>query len=137
MPPKSSPPACKITIVPSSWGSRTWGKGTVQNVIPLEGGRSVLKLTTASYWRPNGQNIHRQQDAKEEDVWGVEPNEACEVRLTDKEGEELNQRRHRRDVIRAGEPAPDGESAEDSTAGGEVDPQLQRAREKLNELLPE
>ena len=33
-------------------GERTWGKGSVQNVIELEGGRSALKLTTASYKCP-------------------------------------------------------------------------------------
>ena len=42
-------------------GERTWGKGSVQNVIELEYdrnvARSVLKLTTASYRRPNGKNI--------------------------------------------------------------------------------
>ena len=40
-------------------GERTWGKGSVQNVIELEGGKSALKLTTASYQRPSGKNIHR------------------------------------------------------------------------------
>ncbi|MEK6234818.1 MAG: S41 family peptidase, partial [Planctomycetales bacterium] len=40
-------------------GERTWGKGSVQNVIDLEEGKSALKLTTASYWRPSGKNIHR------------------------------------------------------------------------------
>src|SRR6185295_15681674 len=35
-------------------GERSWGKGSVQNVIPIEGGKSLLTLTTASYWRPNG-----------------------------------------------------------------------------------
>ena len=40
-------------------GERSWGKGSVQNVIELEQGESALKLTTASYHRPNGKNIHR------------------------------------------------------------------------------
>ena len=54
-------------------GQRTWGKGSVQNVVPLEDhwiegtgrerstleGRSALKLTTASYHRPSGKNINR------------------------------------------------------------------------------
>jgi carboxyl-terminal processing protease len=56
-------------------GERTYGKGTVQNVIELERNRSVLKLTTASYWRPSGANIHRLSTAKDEDDWGVRPNE--------------------------------------------------------------
>ena len=40
-------------------GTRTWGKGSVQNVVELEDGKSALKLTTASYQRPSGKNIHR------------------------------------------------------------------------------
>ncbi len=35
-------------------GERTWGKGSVQNVIELEQGKSALKLTTAGYHRPSG-----------------------------------------------------------------------------------
>ena len=56
-------------------GERTWGKGSVQRVIDLEEGRSALKLTTASYLRPNGHNIHRFPDFSEDDEWGVRPNE--------------------------------------------------------------
>ena len=39
-------------------GERSYGKGTVQQVIPLAG-KSLLKLTWASFWRPSGKNIHR------------------------------------------------------------------------------
>ena len=59
-------------------GERTWGKGSVQNVIDLEDGRSALKLTTARYLRPNGHNIHRLPDAKESDEWGVMPDKGFE-----------------------------------------------------------
>jgi carboxyl-terminal processing protease len=38
-------------------GSRTFGKGSVQSVIPLPGDRA-LKLTTAYYFTPNGTSIH-------------------------------------------------------------------------------
>ena len=62
-------------------GERTWGKGSVQNVIELEDGRSALKLTTASYRRPNGKNIHRFPDAKETDEWGVMPDAGFEIKL--------------------------------------------------------
>jgi len=37
-------------------GAQTFGKGSVQTVIPLEGG-SALKLTTAKYYTPNGRSI--------------------------------------------------------------------------------
>lgn len=54
-------------------GERSFGKGTVQNIIPMEGGRSALKLTTASYWRPSNKNIHRRKEARDTDDWGVSP----------------------------------------------------------------
>ena len=37
-------------------GTRTFGKGSVQTVIPLENG-SALKLTTAKYYTPSGRSI--------------------------------------------------------------------------------
>lgn len=37
-------------------GTQTFGKASVQTVIPLEGG-SALKLTTARYYTPNGRSI--------------------------------------------------------------------------------
>jgi carboxyl-terminal processing protease len=56
-------------------GERSFGKGSVQNVIEMENHMSVLKLTTASYWRPNGKNIHRLDKNKDSDEWGVKPSE--------------------------------------------------------------
>jgi len=41
-------------------GGRTYGKGSVQNVIPLGGGES-LKMTTARYYRPNNEPIEFHQ----------------------------------------------------------------------------
>ncbi|HJT32534.1 MAG TPA: S41 family peptidase [Pirellulales bacterium] len=66
-------------------GERTWGKGTVQNVIPLEGGNSALKLTVATYWRPSEKNIHRTREAAESDAWGVWPDAGMAVSLSDDE----------------------------------------------------
>jgi len=39
-------------------GTKTYGKGVVQEVIPLRDG-SGLKVTVASWYRPNGQNINK------------------------------------------------------------------------------
>jgi carboxyl-terminal processing protease len=58
-------------------GERSFGKGSVQNVIDLENHKSVLKLTTATYWRPSGKNIHRLDKNKESDEWGVKPNDSA------------------------------------------------------------
>jgi carboxyl-terminal processing protease len=81
-------------------GERSYGKGSVQNLIPMEGGRSALKITTASYWRPSGRNIHRFPDSKEEDEWGVRPNKGYEVKLTAEERAEYFKYRRERDVVR-------------------------------------
>jgi carboxyl-terminal processing protease len=44
----------RATIV----GSQTYGKGSVQTVMPLSGGRA-LKLTTSHYFTPSGESIHQ------------------------------------------------------------------------------
>ena len=81
-------------------GQRTWGKGTVQDVIPMEGGRSILKLTIATFWRPSMKNIHRFRDSKDTDEWGVTPSPGLLVPMTDKEREKWLEYRRARDVIK-------------------------------------
>lgn len=49
-------------------GSRTWGKGSVQNIVELPDG-SALKLTVARYYTPSGRSIQAQ---------GIEPDVAVE-----------------------------------------------------------
>ncbi|GAA5510547.1 S41 family peptidase [Novipirellula caenicola] len=73
-------------------GTRSYGKGTVQNILPLQYGRSALRLTVARYYRPNGKNIHRVLDAKPEDEWGVSPNPDMEVSLDESTLEKLSKR---------------------------------------------
>jgi carboxyl-terminal processing protease len=63
-------------------GERSFGKGSVQNILDLEDGNSVLKLTVATYWRPSGKNIHRFKNAKDTDEWGVTPNPGLELKLS-------------------------------------------------------
>ena len=79
-------------------GQRSWGKGTVQNVRALEGGRSALRLTIGSYWRPSGQDIHKRKDAKDTDPWGVRPDPGQEVNPTNQQFETFILARRRRDV---------------------------------------
>ncbi len=69
----------RATIV----GTRSYGKGTVQNILPLEYGRSALRLTVAKYYRPSDQNIHRGVDDTEEDVWGVSPDPGMDVKIAE------------------------------------------------------
>ncbi len=117
-------------------GERTWGKGTVQNVIPLEGGRSLLKLTIASYWRPSGKNIHRLESSKESDEWGVQPDANCRVKLDEKQTAEMLDKRRQRDVVPRSGTSP-GEEPPAAQAGSPVDfdPQLLRAVEVLKQRM--
>ena len=66
-------------------GQRSFGKGSVQNLIDLDGGNSILKLTVASYYRPSGENIHKFPHAKATDKWGVLPNPGMDVKLSQRE----------------------------------------------------
>ncbi len=124
-------------------GERTWGKGSVQNVIEIEDGSSALKLTTASYHRPSGKNIHRFPDSKEEDEWGVMPDEGYRIRFSNQQMLGLNRSQRDREVIRP-EPAEkeatdEPETGEEATDDAEepefVDTQLAKALEYIHEQL--
>jgi carboxyl-terminal processing protease len=80
-------------------GERSYGKGSVQNIILMEKETSALKLTTASYWRPSGKNIHRFPDSKETDEWGVKPNKDFDVPMKDEERLEYMLWRSDRDIV--------------------------------------
>jgi len=111
-------------------GERSYGKGTVQELIDLEPGEGILKLTTASYWRPSGQNIHRTKDAKEEDPWGVSPNPGYEVKVEGKDLTNLMLWRLRRDSYRApGQPTPPGAG---ELPDSYVDPQVAKAAQYVD-----
>ncbi len=86
-------------------GERSWGKASVQNVIELEGGDSQLKLTTAGYHRPSGENIHRDPGMNENDQWGVMPDDGYNLRFSFDELLSYNDDRQARDVL--GSAAPD------------------------------
>ncbi len=84
-------------------GQRSYGKGTVQQLMPIESGRSLLKLTSATYWRPSGRNIHRMKDDTDEDLWGVSPNQGFEVVLDDEQYLQWRHYRRRRDLLGYGD----------------------------------
>lgn len=56
-------------------GARTYGKGSVQNVMTLSP-TSIMKLTVAYYFLPDGRVIHRRDHATK---WGVEPHMRVEM----------------------------------------------------------
>ncbi len=59
-------------------GTRSYGKGTIQEIIELPCDLGILRMTTASFWRPSGAPINRSKNASAEDQWGVVPNPGYE-----------------------------------------------------------
>lgn len=78
-------------------GERTYGKFSVQNLIPLGSSRAKLKITTSKYYLPSGASLHREPTST---TWGVEPN--IPVKLVDKEA--LRAWQLRREADRLGPP---------------------------------
>lgn len=86
-------------------GSRSYGKGSVQTIHPFDTGGPIpgqLKLTTATFWRPSNRNLNRASTSgKEEDEWGVTPNEGFLLKLNAKELNDLQDFLREREIIHA------------------------------------
>lgn len=135
-------------------GEQSWGKGTVQNVIPIQRGESALKLTVASYWRPSGKSIDRHdQISKETQMWGVQADEGYEVITEDAQIFENMRQRNLRDLrglvseedaaiidrLRTYTPDPDAEdgdiSQEEQGSRAKVDPNNPYVDEAIEKAL--
>jgi carboxyl-terminal processing protease len=107
-------------------GTKTFGKGSVQTIIPL-GGQGAIRLTTARYYTPSGRSIQAQ---------GIEPDIVVEPARIEKV--ELPRGRREADLrgaLRNDQAKPDAqgnqppgaqppapETSPSPTPGGEVDP---------------
>lgn len=100
-------------------GQRTYGKGSVQELIPLDGNNGELKLTVAYYYLPSGRLVHRKEGATD---WGVEPQ--ILVPMDDETRQKVELDRQRQEMFRR--PTTGPASATTSTTHV-VDIQLQRA----------
>jgi carboxyl-terminal processing protease len=58
-------------------GSRTFGKASVQTIIPLGPGNGALRLTTARYYTPSGHSLQAQGIAPDIQVLQDEPSEVA------------------------------------------------------------
>jgi C-terminal peptidase prc len=81
-------------------GSRSYGKGSVQTILPFETG-GQLKLTTATFWRPNGKNLNKASTpGRPEDEWGVTPDKGYNLELSVKELNDLQDHQRDAEIIR-------------------------------------
>jgi carboxyl-terminal processing protease len=107
-------------------GTRTFGKGSVQQLKLLDGAMGALKMTNAYYYLPSGRNIHRRpingdhgmvkveetvtndngttetKTIEKEKPWGVDPSEGSYVLMSPEQYREMLDARRNRDIVRQG-----------------------------------
>jgi len=93
-------------------GTRSFGKGSVQTIIPLGGSNGALRLTTARYYTPSGRSIQAK---------GIEPEVVVEEELPEdlKKKEEIVGTRGEADLrghLRREDDAPDAKEESGSSA---------------------
>ena len=77
-------------------GTRTFGKGSVQEVVKLGDKSGALKLTSAYYYLPGGRNIQKRPGEKD---WGVDPADGFWVALDARQNEALQKSIQERAVL--------------------------------------
>ena len=101
-------------------GVRSFGKGSVQTVLPLKDKKTALKLTTARYYTPSGRSIQAK---------GIEPDVVVEALNIPKDAKP-----EQNFLVR--ESALNGRLAAEKTVGkGQSDPALQQDSKLLQDLL--
>lgn len=117
-------------------GTRTYGKGSVQQVVEVQGGGGdnrfgALKLTTAYWYVPSGRLIHRVPDAEQ---WGVDPSPGDYVPMTIDQIEQMMLRKRENE---ADDPYADldGAPTPDWIKEHLLDPQLAAALEAMQARL--
>ena len=63
-------------------GQRTFGKASVQTPLYLGLPNMGMKLTSGTFVRPSGKNLHRFPESTATDDWGVRPDEGMEFRVS-------------------------------------------------------
>lgn len=60
-------------------GQRTCGKASIQTPLALGSEHFSFKLTSGTFIRPSGKNLHRNPESRPRDEWGVRPDVDCRV----------------------------------------------------------
>ena len=98
-------------------GTRTFGKGSVQHLIPLADDRAAVKLTVAYYRLPGGRFIHRANYHTEDHDWGIRPDFELELSR-----EETSALRAARRALDCGRPDADLARVDEPGARAEASP---------------
>jgi carboxyl-terminal processing protease len=112
-------------------GQRTYGKGSVQELIPLDSKGGELKLTVAYYYLPSGRLVHRKKDATD---WGVQPQ--IVVPMDAQQERAAMMQRYEQELFKRPLPKATTQSATGPAATTQVlDAQLQRAIDTMVALV--
>jgi carboxyl-terminal processing protease len=114
-------------------GTRTYGKGSVQEVIPMGDKGGELKLTVAYYYLPSGRLVHKKKDATD---WGVQPQ--ITVPMSPEQERAAMQQRYEQELFKRPVRKATTRSATmpaTTQASGPVDLQLQRAIDTIIALV--
>jgi carboxyl-terminal processing protease len=112
-------------------GERTYGKGSVQELIPLDNKGGELKLTVAYYYLPSGRLVHKKKDATD---WGVQPQ--IVVHMTPEQERAAIQARYDQEIFRRPVVKSTTRSATmPATTQAATDIQLQRAIDTIVALV--
>src|SRR5688572_3533016 len=114
-------------------GMRSYGKGSVQELIPLDNKGGELKLTVAYYYLPSGRLVHRKKDAAD---WGVQPQ--ITVPMSQEQERAAMQQRYEQEIFRKPVPKATTRSATmpaTTQASQPLDLQLQRAIDTIIALV--
>jgi carboxyl-terminal processing protease len=116
----------RATIV----GEKTYGKGSVQDVVSFRPTGGELKYTIARYYPPTGRNIDKLATEQDPSIkeWGVKPDYGFEVKLS---AEELNDwYEYAQDLLVI---PPPGKTA--AKVNPEKDKQLQKGLDHIRDLI--
>jgi carboxyl-terminal processing protease len=119
-------------------GTQTFGKGSVQTILPLGNG-TAIKLTTARYYTPNGRSIQAKgitPDIVVEDAKITAGAAGVQVREADLRNRLQNEQGNQVDQPNQTIPAPEASAADDEAAGivDDDDYQLSQALNLLKGL---
>ena len=113
-------------------GERTYGKGSVQELMPLEGNQGELKLTVAYYYLPSGRLVHRKKDATD---WGVQPQIAVPMDENTEKKVMMELDQHERFLPPVAKRSATQPTTDSATQPASSDTQLQRAVETMIGLV--
>jgi len=113
-------------------GERSYGKGSVQNIMDFPPTGAKIKMTTATFWRPSDKNLNKASTAgKEDEDWGVKPDDGFKIPLTRGERDALFEHLRDGEVI----PNRDLKPKEKDTKPEVKDKQLEAALDYLRNQI--